>query len=141
MYLCILFIYLFIYLLILILILIGIKSGAVLQQQEVCVRVLLDRGADVNVIQGGLNTPFLLACSIADDSIARLLIERGAVIRLRNHQDEDAVFLAVVYVIVLGVGGFGSVADFGVLGVGVGVGGGGGGGVCVVVCCCCYCYF
>ena len=34
---------------------------AVMRDHEVCVRILLDRGADVEATQKGLNTPLLLA--------------------------------------------------------------------------------
>lgn len=53
--------------------------------------------ADVDLRQGGLNTPLLLAASTGNETIARLLIERGALIYARNQKDHDAVFMAVVY--------------------------------------------
>jgi ankyrin repeat protein len=70
---------------------------AALKGHEVCVRLLLDRGADVDCIQGGINTPFLLACAAGHDTLARLLVDRGAFVRARNHKDQDAVFMTVVY--------------------------------------------
>ena len=70
---------------------------AVLAGHEVCVRLLLDYGADVDSMQHGLNTPLLLAAARGHDSILRLLIDRGANIRAKNRRDRDAVFMAVVY--------------------------------------------
>lgn len=70
---------------------------AVLKGHEVCARLLLDRGADVDVVQKGLNTPLLLAVAAGHDTVARLLLERGASMRKRNLKDFDALFMAVVY--------------------------------------------
>jgi ankyrin repeat protein len=72
---------------------------AVLRDHEVCVRILLDRGADVDALQKGLNTPLLLAAvsPTGSETISRLLIERGADLSARNLKDHDAVFMAVLY--------------------------------------------
>ena len=64
---------------------------------EICVRLLLDNGADVDAVQDGGNTPLLLAAARGHDAVMRLLIDRGADIRVRNRRDKDAVFMAVVY--------------------------------------------
>ena len=53
--------------------------------------------ADVDVKQLGLNTPLLLAASAGNETIARLLLERGASIHARNLKQHDAVFMSVVY--------------------------------------------
>jgi ankyrin repeat protein len=72
---------------------------AVLRDHEVCVRILLDRGADVDALQKGLNTPLLLAAvsSTNSETLCRLLIERGADLTARNLKDHDVVFMAVLY--------------------------------------------
>ena len=72
---------------------------AVLRDHEVCTRILLDRGADVDALQRGLNTPLLLAAlaPINSETLVRLLIERGADITTRNLKDHDVVFMAVLY--------------------------------------------
>lgn len=72
---------------------------AVLRDHEVCVRILLDRGADVDALQKGLNTPLLLAAVSKNNSenLCRLLIERGADLTARNLKDHDVVFMAVLY--------------------------------------------
>ena len=72
---------------------------AVLRDHEVCVRILLDRGADVDALQKGLNTPLLLAAvsNTNSETLCRLLIERGADLTARNLKDHDVVFMAVLY--------------------------------------------
>ena len=72
---------------------------AVLKDHEICTRILLDRGADVDALQKGLNTPLLLAALAPTNSeiLVRLLIERGADITTRNLKDHDVVFMAVLY--------------------------------------------
>lgn len=81
------------------------KSGmtalhwAVLRGHEVCSRLLLDRGADVDAYQKGLNTPLLLAAVSNNNSetLVRLLLERGADLYARNMKDHDIIFMAVLY--------------------------------------------
>lgn len=79
------------------------KSGmsalhwAVMRGHEIIVRVLLDRGADTDVFQKGMNTPLLLAAAFGHETIARLLIENGADLRASNQKGHDAVFMAVLY--------------------------------------------
>ena len=79
------------------------KSGmsalhwAVMRGHEVVVRILLDRGADSDVFQKGMNTPLLLAAAFGHETIARLLLESGADIHARNQRGHDAVFMAVLY--------------------------------------------
>lgn len=68
-----------------------------LRGHEVCVRLLLDKGADVDVLQKGMNSPLLLAAAGGHESVARLLLERGADITLRNVKGHDSVFMAVLY--------------------------------------------
>ena len=51
----------------------------------------------MDVLQEGLNTPLLLATSTGNETIARLLVERGARISARNRKEHDAVFMSVVY--------------------------------------------
>jgi ankyrin repeat protein len=70
---------------------------AVLAGHEVCVRILLDHGADVDCLQHGNNTPLLLAAARGYDSIVRLLLDRGANVRAVNRRERDALFMAVVY--------------------------------------------
>eukprot|EP01035_Chromulina_nebulosa_P025060 gene25060-32674_t len=50
-----------------------------------------------NQEQLGMNTPLLLAASTGNETIARLLLERGASINARNLKQHDAVFMSVVY--------------------------------------------
>lgn len=68
----------------------------VLRGHEVCARLLLDRGAEVDVKQKGLNTPLLLAAASGHDHLARLLLLRGADIKVVNHRGFNAVFMAVL---------------------------------------------
>jgi hypothetical protein len=68
-----------------------------LRGHEICVRFLLDRGAEVDVLQKGLNSPLLLAATGGHETVARLLLERGADLRCKNHKGHDAVFMAVLY--------------------------------------------
>ena len=80
----------------------------VLRGHEICARLLLDRGAEVDVMQKvpifccsqrllacgnivgissqGHNTTLLLACAGGHENIARLLIERGAELHEQNHR-------------------------------------------------------
>jgi ankyrin repeat protein len=70
---------------------------AVWKGNEACVRILLEKGADVDCLNGGLNSPLLLATARGHDTVARLLIEKGADPCLRNLRDRDAVFMAVLF--------------------------------------------
>lgn len=70
---------------------------AVLNGHEACVRFIIEKGGDIDRIQGGMNTPFLLACCRGYDSICRILLDRGADLYARNVMDCDAVIMAVVY--------------------------------------------
>lgn len=70
---------------------------ASIRGHEACVRIVIDRGADVDVPNSGLNTPLLLAVSKGYDSIARLLLDKGADPFARNARDQDAVTMAVLY--------------------------------------------
>lgn len=69
---------------------------AVMRGHDVCARLLLDRGAEVDVMQKGMNTPLLLAAASGDENICRLLIDRGADLNTLNHRGFDAVFMAVL---------------------------------------------
>jgi ankyrin repeat protein len=79
------------------------KSGmnalhwAVFNGHEVCVRVLLDHGADVDVLQTGSNSPFLLAAAKGYESIGRILINRGANVKLRNEKEKNSVLMSVLF--------------------------------------------
>jgi ankyrin repeat protein len=70
---------------------------ASLRGHEGCVRLLLDKGADVDILQKGMNSPLLLAAAGGHETVARLLLERGADISLRNVKGHDAVFMSVLY--------------------------------------------
>jgi ankyrin repeat protein len=70
---------------------------AVIKGHEVVVRILLDRGADADVLQKGMNSPLVLADAFGHETIARLLIECGAEIHTKNHKGHDALFMAVLY--------------------------------------------
>ena len=48
---------------------------AVLRDHEVCVRILLDRGADVDALQKSLNTPLLLA-AVSNTNTSNITIHR-----------------------------------------------------------------
>ena len=39
-----------------------------------CLRILLDKGADVDCLNSGLNSPLLLAAAYGHDTVARILI-------------------------------------------------------------------
>ena len=47
---------------------------AALKGNEACLRILLDKGADVDCLNGGLNSPLLLAAAYGHDTVARILI-------------------------------------------------------------------
>lgn len=68
---------------------------AVLRGHEICVRLLLDYGADPDYLQTGGNTALLIAAAKGYDTIARLLLERGANISAKNRQSCDAVHMAI----------------------------------------------
>ena len=70
---------------------------AAIKGNEACLRILLEKGADVDCLNGGLNSPLLLAAAFGHDTLARILIEKGADPFVRNLRDRDAVFMAVVY--------------------------------------------
>ena len=70
---------------------------AVLRGHESCVRILLDKGSYVDVLNTGLNTPLLLAVCKGYDSIARLLLDKGADPLVRNSSDKDAVMMSVLF--------------------------------------------
>mmetsp|Transcript_24130 Transcript_24130/g.24718 ORF Transcript_24130/g.24718 Transcript_24130/m.24718 type:complete len:810 (+) Transcript_24130:123-2552(+) len=70
---------------------------AALKGNEACLRILVDKGADVDCLNGGLNSPLLLAAAYGHDTVARILIEKGSDPMIRNLRDRDAVFMAVVY--------------------------------------------
>jgi hypothetical protein len=70
---------------------------AVIGGNEACVRIILEKGADVNCLNGGLNTPLLLAAAKGFETICRMLLDKGADPSMRNLRDRDAVFMAVVY--------------------------------------------
>ena len=70
---------------------------AVMNGHEACVRFLVERGCDIDRLQHGLNSPFLLACCKGHDAIARYLLDKGADLYAKNLRDCDAVIMAVVY--------------------------------------------
>lgn len=70
---------------------------AAIKGNEACLRILLERGGDVDCLNGGLNSPLLLAAAFGHDTLARILIEKGADPFVRNLRDRDAIFMAVVY--------------------------------------------
>jgi len=51
---------------------------AAMQGEDAVARVLLDRGADVNVVDQDNCTPLHYAASSGHESVARLLVDRGA---------------------------------------------------------------
>jgi ankyrin repeat protein len=75
----------------------GALHWAVLKGHEICVRILLDRGADVDLMQKGCNSPLLLAAAGGQETLARLLIDRGASVYTRNHKGHDVVFMSVLF--------------------------------------------
>ena len=70
---------------------------AALRGHEACLRLVLDRGIDVDVPNAGLNSPLLLAVCKGYDSLARLLLDKGADPLARNARDQDAVTMTVLY--------------------------------------------
>lgn len=70
---------------------------AALRGHGVCVRLLLERGADVDLRQTGLNTPLLLASAGAHDGVVRLLLEHGADPAARNSRELDCISMTILY--------------------------------------------
>jgi ankyrin repeat protein len=68
-----------------------------LRGHEACLRLLLDKGTDVDVPNAGLNSPLLLAVCQGYDGMARLLLDKGADPFARNARDQDCVTMAVLY--------------------------------------------
>jgi serine/threonine protein kinase len=60
-------------------------------------KVLIDKGANVNVTNGEIITPLFKATSSGDLEIIKLLIDRGADINARNNSGQTPLFWAVVY--------------------------------------------
>ena len=60
---------------------------AVLAGHELCARILLDRGADVDALQRGGNTPLLLAAITGSETMVRLLVDNGADLTARNNKE------------------------------------------------------
>ena len=75
----------------------GALHWAILKGHEIIVRILLDRGADVDLMQKGWNSPLLLAAASGRETLARLLIDRGASVYVRNHKGHDVVFMSVLF--------------------------------------------
>lgn len=61
------------------------------------VKLLLDHGTEIDMLNSGLNTPLMLAAAFARSEIVFLLIERGADIRMRNRMDLDCMLMSVMY--------------------------------------------
>lgn len=54
----------------------------------VFVRFLLENGADINALDAEGNTPLHYAFALGNEEIVKLLIEKGADVRIRNKQDK-----------------------------------------------------
>ena len=65
------------------------------QDQPAMVRLLLDRGADVNASAEGGWTPLMLACKGGNLQIAALLLDRGATLNPPNGKNPSPISLAV----------------------------------------------
>lgn len=61
------------------------------------VKILMNAGCDVDMLNNGLNSPLLIAASKSHDNIIRVLLDHGADVTLRNLKDRDALFMAALY--------------------------------------------
>ena len=52
------------------------------------------RGADIECLDKDKYTPLLIAARRGHTTVVKLLLERGAKLRVRNTQDRTAIFLA-----------------------------------------------
>ena len=68
---------------------------AILQRQPAAVRLLLDRGADLNRGAGGSLTPLFLAAGDTDPAILKLLLARGADPSVENENGATPLSRAV----------------------------------------------
>src|SRR5687767_3522287 len=59
------------------------------------VRVLLDAGADINIVDPDRHTPLILALSSGHFDVAGLLIERGADVNMEDKVGQTALYAAV----------------------------------------------
>ena len=61
------------------------------------VKLLLERGADINSLGRSINSPLMAAASEGKADVVRLLIERGAKVDLRDREGWTALILASRY--------------------------------------------
>mmetsp|Transcript_29609 Transcript_29609/g.65638 ORF Transcript_29609/g.65638 Transcript_29609/m.65638 type:complete len:702 (-) Transcript_29609:18-2123(-) len=65
--------------------------------QKDAVQLLITAGCDVDCMNGGLNSPLLLASAMGHAEVTFLLIESGADVQLRNLGDMDSMFMSCMY--------------------------------------------
>jgi len=62
-----------------------------------CVKVLINNGADVNIIDKNKNTALMRASRFGFENIVKLLINKGALVNLQNNLGNTALILAAKY--------------------------------------------
>jgi ankyrin repeat protein len=70
---------------------------ACLSGQLNCVRILLDAGSNVDLLNSGLNSPLLIASSFGYRDIIFLLLDNLADIHLRNLKDYDCLLMLLLF--------------------------------------------
>lgn len=58
---------------------------------------LIANGAQVNALSPGETTPLMMAVSSGNDLLIKLLLDKGADIRMRNHEGFSAIDVAVLF--------------------------------------------
>ena len=69
-------------------------NHSILHGHESVVRLLLERGIDVNIRGEGNNTPLITAAKAGQDRITKLLIKRGVDLNLQNQIGGSALMMA-----------------------------------------------
>lgn len=67
---------------------------AALVDSPICVEMLINRGAKVNVQDHKKNTPAMVAAFFNKPKILQFLIEKGADLTLKNNEDKDCYMIA-----------------------------------------------
>lgn len=62
-----------------------------------CVKLLVEAGCDVDVLNSGLNSPLLIAAGFGYRDIIFYLLDRGADIHLRNLKDYDCLLMLLLF--------------------------------------------
>ncbi|RYH26694.1 hypothetical protein EON65_14195 [archaeon] len=70
---------------------------AALGGQLDAVRYLLDNGADIDCLNGGLNSPLMLAAALGQHNVVLYLLNCGADVEIRNMKDFDCLLMAAIF--------------------------------------------